>query len=69
MIAQAIDIAAWEYVKALEVEVGPERFREALRQAQPGWFSAESWNFWHFVLDMAEPGKATPRPVRFDHAA
>lgn len=69
VIAQAMDIAAWEDVKALEDEVGAERFREALRQAQPGWFSAKSWNFWHFILDMAEPGDAPPRPVRSDPAA
>ncbi len=31
-------------------EIKEEILKEALKQAQAGWFDAKSWHFWHYRL-------------------
>lgn len=54
LIAQIMNIGAWDDVAALESEVGPERLCAVLIHAQPGQFSARSWQFWHLRLHLAD---------------
>ncbi|RDU53348.1 hypothetical protein CQA49_06790 [Helicobacter sp. MIT 00-7814] len=37
-----------EYVKLLEA--GDDTLKEALSQAQAGWFDKKSWHYWHYML-------------------
>lgn len=65
VIAQVMDIGDFEDACQLLAEVGRLAFREALRQAEPGWFNARSWHYWHYRLGLAPPGgRVPPMPRR-----
>ncbi len=54
LIAQIMDIGTWDDWVTLEREVAVEHLRAVLRHAEPGQFSARSWQFWHLRLHLAE---------------
>jgi hypothetical protein len=64
LIAQVMNIGTHADVEALRCEVGDEEFKRAIQQAQPGEFSARSWNYWHLILDLAKPHAVPPMPTR-----
>lgn len=64
IIAQVMDIATFDDVRAMEAEVGEARMRQALNNARPGWFSPKSWTFWHLVLGLAKLDGIPPQPRR-----
>lgn len=66
VIAQVMTLGTHEDMKALEVEVGRMRLREALLFAEPGWFSASAWAFWHIVLELAPFDAIPPQRRRED---
>jgi len=47
-------------MQVVAAEVGDERLRTVIAHAQPGWFSARSWSFWHYRLGLTEVGDDVP---------
>lgn len=66
VIAQVMNLGTHEDMKALEAEVGRMCLREVLLSAEPGWFTPQSWAFWHIVLELA-PFDAIPPEPRREH--
>jgi hypothetical protein len=62
VIAQVMDIGDFFDVERLHAAIGDDRLREALSQAQPGWFSPRSWSYWHYRLGLVEPEEDVPPP-------
>ena len=66
VIAQVLDIGTYEDIKAMEAEVGRIRMKQVLSDAQPGWFSPKSWEYWHLMLGLSPLDKNPPLPRRTD---
>jgi len=65
VIAQVMNIGDLEDAQALLKLLGDLAFREALAEAEPGWFNARSWTYWHYKLGLTDPGgPVPPMPVR-----
>ena len=65
VIAQVMNLGDLDDVSALLALVGKETFREVLGNAEPGWFNAKSWHYWHYALGLCQPSEAVPQlPVR-----
>ena len=64
IIAQVMNIGSFEDVQQLAEMAGEERLRKVLTQAEIGQFNARSWSYWHYRLDLAEPGEVPPMPTR-----
>jgi hypothetical protein len=50
LVRRVMDRGTPEMVQLLRRRHGDEVFRAALVGAEPGNFSARSWNYWHLVL-------------------
>lgn len=50
LIASAMCLAnnVEDFIKVISLD--KELLKEALKQAQPGWFDARNWHFWHYRL-------------------
>jgi hypothetical protein len=59
ILAQAMNLASFGDVRRLEKILGPHRLAEAMREAEPGWISERSWEFWRGRLARAT-GQAIP---------
>ena len=46
VIAQVMDLGTYADIRRLEDVLGPDLLIETMIGAQPGWFSARSWEFW-----------------------
>jgi hypothetical protein len=70
ILTQAMDLASFADIRRLEDVVGRERLVQLMRQAEPGWLSEKSWEFWRGRLSAAT-GQAIPElpPGRSLHAA
>lgn len=64
VIAQVMDIGAWEDVQALADQVGDDVLRDVLRHAEAGWFNVRSWTYWHYRLGLAKLEQVPPLPSR-----
>jgi hypothetical protein len=53
ILAQAMDLASFADVRRLENALGPHRLAQAMREAEPGWISDRSWEFWRGRLGLA----------------
>jgi len=53
ILAQAMDLASFDDVRRLEKILGPCRLAEAMFEAEPGWISERSWEFWRGRLALA----------------
>ena len=60
VIAQVMDLGAWEDVHGLVQVIGEEPFRDVLRHAEPGWLEPRSWHYWWHRLGMLEDGAPVP---------
>lgn len=69
ILAQAMELASFTDVRRIENVVGQDRLVEFMRQAEPGWFSEKSWEFWRGRLSAAT-GQVIPEepPRRALHA-
>src|SRR5215218_11008903 len=66
IIAQVMNLGTYEDIRRLESAVPPERLAEIMGNAQPGWFSARSWEFWRGRLSACgRPSRTSPREGRF----
>jgi hypothetical protein len=67
ILAQIMNLGTYEDIRRLEAAFGPEQLAEALRRAEPGWFTPRSWEFWRGRLSVSgidvldEPPKRTFR--------
>ncbi|GAC1341382.1 MAG: hypothetical protein NVSMB26_29560 [Beijerinckiaceae bacterium] len=70
IIAQVMDIGTYADIERLEAAFGPARLSKVMREAEPGWFSARSWDFWRGRLsrEIAVPIAERP-PHRTFHGA
>lgn len=59
ILAQAMDMAPFEDIRRLEAIVGTEALTELMLNAEPGWLSDRSWEFWRGRLTLAT-GKTIP---------
>lgn len=60
VIAQVMNIGRWDDTQALIEIFGENALREVLQHAQPGWFSARSWPYWHYRLELIPPTQSPP---------
>lgn len=59
ILAQAMNLAPFDLVLRLEKELGSEYLVEVMLDAEPGWISDRSWEFWRGRLVLAT-GRAIP---------
>lgn len=59
ILAQAMNLGTFEDIRKLERTLGDERLARVMLEAQPGWFSDRSWEFWRGRLTLAL-GRALP---------
>lgn len=64
ILAQAMDLASFDDVRRLEDALGPRRLAEAMLEAEPGWISARSWEFWRGRLTRATGLSMPDEPPR-----
>ena len=62
--AQVMNLGDYGDVRALEATLGRECLTQVVRGADAGRFSPRSWNFWHYRLGLAAPGRVPPLPRR-----
>ncbi len=55
LVAQIMNLGAWDDVKFAQTHFGEAAFRAALEHAQPGWFEQDSWVLWHNAFDLPVP--------------
>lgn len=60
LVAQVMDIGTWNDVGELLRALGEDEFRRVLALAQPGWFSARSWAYWHYRLRVTDVDRDPP---------
>jgi hypothetical protein len=60
LVAQIMNLGTWEDVKFAQSQFGLAAFRDALANAQPGWFEKRSWALWHHAFELPVP----PLPQR-----
>ena len=54
----------YDDVQLLVSEAGNDYLRDILINAEAGQFNARSWNYWHYRLGLASPGKVPHMPGR-----
>ena len=59
VLAQAMNLASFEEVRHLEMTLGPHRLADVMLEAEPGWLSDQSWEFWRGRVALAT-GRAIP---------
>ncbi len=60
IVAQLMNIGDYDDVLAVLSLLGEAPFRDALANAEAGWFSPKSWSYWHLRLGLREPGESSP---------
>ncbi|WP_369720745.1 hypothetical protein AB8Z38_26930 [Bradyrhizobium sp. LLZ17] len=65
VIAQIMNLATYDDTLQLEATIGAVRLAQVMLQAEPGWFSDRSWEFWRgrlsFAIGVAIPETAPRR--------
>lgn len=64
VVAQVMNIGDYDDARALFRLVDEEYLRAVLRKAEAGEFNERSWAYWHYRLQVSEPGKVPPLPQR-----
>ncbi|OGA47172.1 MAG: hypothetical protein A3G24_21450 [Betaproteobacteria bacterium RIFCSPLOWO2_12_FULL_62_13] len=62
--SQVMELGDYDDMSRIESTLGREALVAALREAEPGRFSARSWTYWHYRLKLARPGAVPPLPER-----
>ena len=58
ILAQAMEFASYADIRRLERILGQRTLAAVMQQAEPGWLSERSWEFWRGRLT-----KATGQPI------
>jgi hypothetical protein len=71
ILAQAMNLGTFDDIRRIERTLGDERLAQVMLEAQPGWFSDRSWEFWRGRLSLALGRTLPQEPPRrsFDAAA
>lgn len=64
VLAQVMNIGVFADMMRMASALGDEGLRRVIRHAEPGQFSERSWHYWHYRLELAEPGEVPPLPFR-----
>lgn len=64
VIAQVMTLGDYDDVQAMVAALGYDALRAVVRDAEPGWFDARSWTYWHYRLHLAAPDQVPPLPAR-----
>jgi hypothetical protein len=64
VIAQVMNLGAYEDIRRLERMLGREALGEVIRNAAPGWFTPRAWEFWRGRLSAAGIEIAPTPPQR-----
>ena len=64
IIAQAMNFAPFHDVQRLEREAGVDYLVDLMLEAEPGWLSDKSWEFWRGRLSLATGKKIPEAPPR-----
>lgn len=64
ILAQAMDLASFDDVLQLEAELGSHHLTNVMLQAEPGWISERSWDFWRGRLGLATGSTIPEAPPR-----
>jgi len=64
VIAQVMNIGDYSDVQAMAGQLGDDKLREVLANAEAGQFSARSWAYWHYRLGLAAAGRVPEMPQR-----
>jgi hypothetical protein len=64
VLAQAMSLASFEDVRRLETVLGPHRLVDVMLNAEPGWISERSWEFWRGRLQLATDRAVPQTPPR-----
>lgn len=64
VIAQVMNLGDYADVQWLAARVGDDVLRDVLTHAEAGQFSARSWAYWHFRLNLADVDRVPALPVR-----
>ena len=64
VIAQVMDIGDYTDVQSMVEQIGDDRLREVLQNAEIGQFNARSWHYWHYRLGLAGVDQVPPMPTR-----
>lgn len=64
VVAQVMNIGDYDDVQILVHQAGIQYLREVLARAEAGQFDARSWTYWHYRLDLSNPGEVPPLPER-----
>lgn len=64
IVAQAMDQAGFADICYLESAVGPVALTDLMLNAEPGWLSDRSWEFWRGRLALATGRTIPEKPPR-----
>ncbi len=64
VVAQVMNMGAYEDVCALQKMLGADYFKKVLIGAEAGQFNERSWTYWHYKLNLAELDQVPPLPIR-----
>jgi hypothetical protein len=64
VVAQVMHLGDHDDVQTLVAAFGEEYLRDVLRHAEAGLFDERSWTYWHYRLNLAEPGTVPSLPSR-----
>lgn len=62
-VAQIMNLGTYDDIRKLEEIVPPAMLHRAMSEAQPGWFSARSWEFWRGRLGADFPDQPPSRSL------
>ena len=60
VIAQVMNLGDFNDARELLGAAGKKALRSTLLNAEPGWFNARSWHYWHYALGLNPPGQPVP---------
>ena len=64
LIAQVMNMGLMDDVLRVLHECGRDCLKDILKNAEPGWFTPKSWNFWHIFLRLSKYNNVPPLPER-----
>ena len=60
VLAQVMDKGDFQDIVRILSLIGPAPFREAITEAEPGWFGPQAWHYWHYRLGFIPAGEVVP---------
>jgi hypothetical protein len=52
-LAQVMSLGTWDHLQIVKKFFGWDQFKDALVNAEPGWFDARSWALWHNAFGLS----------------